>query len=113
MAAGCTAPQAHGGGGGGWARNECGTLVPANGRFTREDKPEWLPDGVTLMIKNLSNVYTPRELLEDLHHKGVPQSSLDFFYLAMDFHQKANLGYAFVNIKEEALDHVLTALDCR
>jgi len=111
IAAGCTAPQAHGGGG--WARNECGTLVPANGRFTREDKPEWLPDGVTLMIKNLSNVYTPRELLEDLHHKGVPQSSLDFFYLPMDFHQKANLGYAFVNIKEEALDHVLTALDCR
>uniref|UniRef100_A0A7S2ZXD3 Mei2-like C-terminal RNA recognition motif domain-containing protein n=1 Tax=Rhodosorus marinus TaxID=101924 RepID=A0A7S2ZXD3_9RHOD len=50
-----------------------------------------------LMIRNIPNKYNQKMMLQTLenNHKGV----FDFFYLPIDFKNKCNVGYAFINFR--------------
>lgn len=48
------------------------------------------------MLRNIPNKYTQNTLLEEIHDAGFVDT-YDFFYLPMDVHNRANVGYAFIN----------------
>ncbi|CAA2971556.1 MEI2-like 2 [Olea europaea subsp. europaea] len=98
-----------------------GTLIGDNGRIRRADSGSHMDNKsqyqldleniingedtrTTLMIKNIPNKYTSKMLLAaiDETHKG----TYDFLYLPIDFKNKCNVGYAFINMASPS--HIIT-----
>lgn len=63
-----------------------------------EQVSKGLDKRTTIMIRNIPNKYTQAMLLQeiDASYRG----AYDFFYLPIDFKNKCNVGYAFINFMD-------------
>lgn len=71
--------------------------VPKVQKFAEEfHKTQVDAPPTTLMLRNVPNRYTQKELIDELNALGFT-GSFDFFYLPMDFGSMGNVGYSFIN----------------
>jgi phosphatidate phosphatase PAH1 len=70
--------------------------VPRTTDFTEKYESDSASLPTTIMIRNIPNRYSQRELMLELEELGLA-NSFDFVYLPIDKCTRANLGYAFVN----------------
>lgn len=75
--------------------SEPGSVSPATRRQGLES-PDPLVS-TTVMLRNIPNKYTSEMLLDQFRDFGFMPYEIDFFYLPIDFRNKCNVGYAFVN----------------
>eukprot|EP00929_Paragymnodinium_shiwhaense_P121296 TRINITY_DN93471_c0_g1_i1.p1 TRINITY_DN93471_c0_g1~~TRINITY_DN93471_c0_g1_i1.p1 ORF type:complete len:346 (-),score=77.33 TRINITY_DN93471_c0_g1_i1:90-1127(-) len=67
-----------------------------NGRKHKQDDDE--SAYTTVMLRNIPNKYTRQMLIDQLHVAGF-KGRIDYLYLPVDFTNRCNVGYCFINFR--------------
>ncbi|CAK9029825.1 unnamed protein product [Durusdinium trenchii] len=88
-----------------WERSQwCGKrheLVPKKANLKEQFEKGETKLETTLMLRNVPNAYDRETLMEELDSVGF-EGLFNFLYLPIDSATKNNVGYAFVNFKDES-----------
>jgi len=71
-------------------------LVPKSLDFAEVSQASAEVPPTTMMLRNIPNRYTQRELIDELEDLGF-KGSFDFLYAPTDFSTMGNVGYSFIN----------------
>lgn len=71
-------------------------MVPRRQNFTARPEQSALGAPTTMMLRNIPNRYTQKELMAEIESLGFA-GTFNFFYSPMDTGSMGNVGYAFVN----------------
>lgn len=77
-----------------------GLYTPEQLKLRAEDLD--ITERTTVVLRNIPNKYTQQGLLELFEANGFTKDTLDFVYMPMDFRNKINLGYCFINFVSHA-----------
>jgi hypothetical protein len=64
------------------------------------DESKWPSGTTTVMLRNIPNKYTQKMLADVINKEGY-KGEVDFMYLPIDFKNKCNVGYVFVNFRTD------------
>jgi len=65
----------------------------------------------TIMLRNIPNKYSRQMLIDQLHSAGF-QGQIDYLYLPIDFANRCNVGYCFINFRtSQARQHFNSMFD--
>jgi len=77
-----------------------GLYSPEQLKLRSEDMA--ITERTTVVLRNVPNKYTQQGLLDLFEANGFTKDTLDFVYMPMDFRNKINLGYCFINFVSHA-----------
>lgn len=66
------------------------------GKQTRKKDDE--ANYTTIMLRNIPNKYSRQMLIDQLHSAGF-LGQIDYLYLPIDFANRCNVGYCFINFR--------------
>eukprot|EP00931_Biecheleriopsis_adriatica_P091163 TRINITY_DN65061_c0_g1_i1.p1 TRINITY_DN65061_c0_g1~~TRINITY_DN65061_c0_g1_i1.p1 ORF type:complete len:429 (+),score=118.35 TRINITY_DN65061_c0_g1_i1:86-1372(+) len=89
VASAAAAPKAGGAGG--------GSKSSKGPRSKKDDEASY----TTIMLRNIPNKYTRQMLMDQLHNIGF-RGDIDYLYLPIDFANRCNVGYCFINFRTPA-----------